>query len=154
MTEPATRQFILRLMTTAPAAYLATIGRNGAPEIRAMLNLRNRQQYPGLVELYAAHADDLLVHLTTNSSSAKMDQIRANPAAGLYFCDPASFQGVMLGGPLRIVTDPALKRRIWQDGWEQYYPGGPDDPDYTILSLHPTVAKGWHSGGRFELSVP
>jgi general stress protein 26 len=154
MTEPAKRQFVLQLITTAPATYLATIGPDGGPEIRAMLNLRNRQQYPGLVELYAAHADDLLVYLTTNTSSAKLDQIRANPAAALYFCDPASFHGVMLAGPLRIVTDAPLKRRIWQDGWQQYYPGGPDDPDYTILSLHSTVAKGWHGGGRFELSVP
>jgi len=59
----------------------------------------------------------------------------------------------MLGGEVQVVTDARLKRNIWQDGWECYYPGGPDDPDYAILRLAPKVAKGWHGEGAFGFNL-
>ena len=48
----------------------------------------------------------------------------------MYFCDPDQIIGFMLGGEIEIVTDPQLKRRIWQDGWTMYYPNGPEGPEY------------------------
>jgi len=42
---------------------------------------------------------------------------------------------------------------IGQDGWEMYWPGGVDDPEYTILRLLPAFAKGWHKGSAFEFKL-
>ena len=153
MDEQEARRFALGLMETSEAAFLTTIDADGFPQTRAMLNLRNRQQYPALVEMFAPHQDDLLVYFTTNTSSAKVEQIRSNPAVSAYYCNPTKFHGLMLGGVIQVITDSQLKDEIWQDGWEMYCPAGPQDPDHTILSLAPMVAKGWHGEGRFEFKV-
>jgi general stress protein 26 len=153
MKEQEARQFALRLMETSEAAYLSTVDGDGCPHIRAMLNLRNKRQYPGLADLFAAHQADLLVYFTTNTSSAKMEQLRANPAVAVYYCDPARFHGLMLGGTVEVTTNPQLKQDIWQDGWEEYYPSGPNDPDHTVLRLSPSIAKGWRGEVKFGFSV-
>ena len=153
MNEQEIRQFSLDLMETAEVAYVTTIGRDGFPQTRAMFNLRNKAQFPALAELFASHGQELLIYLSTNTSSTKMDEIRGNPAVSLYFCRPAENFGLMLGGTVEVVDDAALKKRIWQDGWEQYYPSGPEDPDYTVLRLSPAFAKGWNGSGRFALRL-
>lgn len=153
MTEQQARQFALELMEAAPAAYLSTVDTDGSPHTRAMLNLRNRQQYPSLIGLFAPHKDDFLVYFTTNTSSSKTEHIRANPAICVYYCNPAQFHGLMLGGVAEIVDDSRLKAAIWQEGWESFYPSGPDDPDHTVLRLAPRIAKGWHGEDRFGFSV-
>ena len=147
MDEREARQWALALMETADAAYLTTMDRHGFPQTRAMLNLRNKRQWPTLTEVFQGHEEDFLLYFSTNTSSAKMAQIRANPKVSAYFCNPAAFHGLMLAGTIELVTDQACKRRIWQDGWERYYPRGVNDPDYTLLCLLPTVAKGWHGQG-------
>ena len=147
MDKRETRQWALMLMETADAAYLTTIDGDGFPQTRAMLNLRNRRQWPALVEVFQGHESDLLLYFSTNTSSAKMTQIRANPKVSVYFCRPGEFHGLMLTGTIEIVTDRPLKRRLWQAGWERYYPHGVDDPDYTLLRLVPAVAKGWNGAG-------
>lgn len=154
MTPQQARQFALNLMETADAALLATVDGEGCPQTRAMLNLRNRKQYPKLARVFAGHEDDFLVYLTTNTSSAKVPQIRAHPAVALYYCTPAEFHGLMLGGKAEIVDDPQVRESLWQDGWEMYYPGGPNDPDHTVLRVLPSVARGWHGGGKFAFDLP
>ena len=80
-----------------------------------------------------------------------MRQILSNAKVSVYFCDPGKFHGLMLVGKIDIVTDQGLKKQIWQDGWERYYPDGADDPDYTILRLLPAYAKGWDKSAPFEI---
>ncbi|MHC4696201.1 MAG: pyridoxamine 5'-phosphate oxidase family protein [Planctomycetota bacterium] len=153
MNEQEIRQFSVDLMETAEAVYVTTIGCDGFPQTRAMFNLRNKAQFPTLSGLFAARGQELFMYLSTNTSSTKMDEIRRNPAVSLYFCRPAEFFGLMLGGTIEVVTDTALKKRIWQNGWERYYPAGPEDPDYTVLRLAPAFAKGWNRSGSFALRL-
>jgi len=153
MNEKELKQECLKLMETAAAAYLSTIDSDGFPQIRAMLNLRNKKQFPALVKLFQEYDESLLVYLTTNTTSAKMCQIMANAKVSLYFCDPGEFHGLMLAGKIEIVTDQNLKKQIWQDGWEMYYPGGADDSDYTILRLSSAFAKGWDKSAPFEIDL-
>jgi general stress protein 26 len=143
----------VELIETAPAAYLTTIGQDGYPHTRAMLNLRNRQQYPNQVHLYAAHQDDLMIYFSTNTSSIKLRQIEANPRVCVYYCHPEQFHGLALIGDIELVDDAALRKAVWNEGWERYYLGGPDDPDHTILRLYPQLATGWHKAARFEFSL-
>ena len=153
MNDQEAREFAIGLMQTAPAVYLATIDAERFPQIRALLNLMNRQQYPGLAELFAPERGDLVVYFTTNTSSEKVRQVEADPKAAAYFCHPEKFHGLMLRGVLDIISDQRLKHEIWRDGWEEFYPQGPDDPDYTMLRLAPTLAKGWHGEGCFQFRV-
>ena len=62
-------------------------------------------------------------------------------------------RSLMLAGIAEIVTDSKLKKQLWQNGWEMYWPGGVDDPEYTVLRLLPAFAKGWSKDGAFEFKL-
>ena len=143
----------VELIETAEAAYLTTIGQDGYPHTRAMLNLRNRQQYPNQVHLFTQHQDDLMVYFSTNTSSNKIRQIESNPRVCVYYCHPKQFHGLMLSGDIEIVDDSEIREALWNEGWKRYYPGGPDDPDHTVLRLDPKLATGWYRSSRFEFSL-
>ncbi|GHU82850.1 hypothetical protein FACS189415_3990 [Bacteroidia bacterium] len=40
---------------------------------------------------------------------------------------------------VEIVTDNELRQKVWQKGWEIYYPKG--DSDYTLLRFVPDKLK-------------
>ena len=119
--------------------YLTTIDKNGFPATRAMLNLRNKQEYPHLIALYALEENPLTVYLTTNTSSEKYSEIQQNAKACLYYCQEHVFHGILLQGTVEIVTDNELRQKAWLKGWEIYYPAG--DSDYTLLRFVPGTLK-------------
>jgi general stress protein 26 len=137
------------IMQRAEAAILTTIDEDGFPATRAMLNLRNRQRYPGLAKFFAGTRDILF---TTNTSSRKVAQIAKDGRACAYFCLPSEWGGVAVQGMIAAVDDPAVRRALWQDDWTAYYPKGPDDPDHTVLRLTPTAVKGYHQLSFFTLA--
>ncbi len=153
MDEKELKAACLGLMATSDVVYLAALESAGYPRIRAMLNLRNRSQYPNHVHLYDGHDDDFMVYISTNTSSRKRKDIESNPRIGLYYCRPAEFLGMSLVGDVEIVEDAKLKEAVWADGWERYFPttGRADDPDYTLLRLYPSSARGWTGSQTFEL---
>jgi len=153
MTDKEIRQAQLKLMAEAEICYLTTLSRDGYPYTRAVFNLRNKQEFPALVKIFAKHDNDFLTYFGTNTSSEKISQLKANPAVSVYCCQPKEFHGLMLSGDIEIVTDPEIKKQLWQDGWERYYPTGPTDPDYTVLRLKPRLARGWYKSGKFEFRL-
>ncbi len=153
MEEKELKQECLKLMETADAAYLSTVGGDGFPHTRVMGNLRNAEQNPGLVEFFKEHSEDLLVYLPTSASSTKVEQIKANPKVSVYFSVPSEVTGLMLAGTIEIVSDASLKKEIWQEGWEMYWPDGVDGAEFTVLRLLPEWAKGWYKEGPFEFKL-
>ena len=55
------------------------------------------------------------IYLTTNTSSMRVVQYRENT--------------------MEVLTDPASKEMIWQEGDTMYYPEGVTDPDYCVLKF-------------------
>jgi len=149
MNENEAKRLSLKLMESTWAAYLTTIDADGFPQTRAMDNLRNKKRFPKLAKVFQGHEDDFWVLFSTNTSSAKMNQLKRNPAVSVYYCKPKEFRGLMLSGLMEIVTDPDLKKAIWHDYWVKYYPKGVKDPDYTVLSLHPQKARYYHQLKKF-----
>jgi len=80
-------------------------------------------------------------------------QIRRDPRGSLYYCHPKRHRGVLLVGDLAVIDDSALRHALWNESWTMYYPGGPDDPDYTVLRLSPRRVEGWHGSGRFDFTL-
>ena len=152
MIDRELRDACLGVIETSEAMYLTCIDGEGFPKTRAMLNLRNRDQYPDHTHLYTDHQDDFLVYVGTNTSSKKRAELAANPKVALYFCRPREFKGVLLCGEIEFVLDAETKKAVWVEGWERYYreTGGPDDPDYTLLRLFPSSVSGWYQGRKFE----
>src|SRR3990172_11146103 len=144
----------IELMEIADAAYVTTIDPDGFPQTRAMFNLRRKEQFPGLAALFKDHLDDFLVYFTTNTSSPKIDHIKKNPKVSIYYCKPGEFRGLMLSGEMDIVIDRAEKEKVWQKGWEMYYPGGVHDLDHTVLRLRPAAVKYYHQLNSFHWDMP
>jgi general stress protein 26 len=142
----------ITLMETAPCIYLATINDDGYPYIRCLFNLRNKEQFPQLKAFFQKQ-DDFLTYISTNTSSKKLNQIRVNPNVSVYYCRPEEFFGLMFPGRIEIVDEISVKKALWIDGWERYYPTGVEDPDYTVLRLKPTLARGWYKSNKFEFTV-
>lgn len=149
MDEKEAKQVSVELMKTADAAYFSTIDSDGFPQTRVMANLRNKEQSPGLVEVFAQHSKDFLIYLTTCEATSKIEQIKANPKASVYYCKVNESLGLMLAGQIEIITDENLKEQLWQDWWKDYYP----DKKYTLLRLLPDFAKGWYKEGAFEFKL-
>jgi pyridoxamine 5'-phosphate oxidase len=144
MDEIESKKLSLELLEISKFAYLTTIDANGFPHTRAMFNMRNKTRYPHLIPLFRDLQEDFLILFSTNTSSDKVRHVEKNPKVAVYFTHPEKTQGVMFGGEIEIVPDPGLKRAIWREGMEKYYPSGYNDPDHTILRLHPRMAKGWN----------
>lgn len=123
------------LMKQCKVCFLSTVNGTGFPETRAMLNLRNPIHYPNLEALFVE--EGLTLYFSTNTSSDKVAQMRRNSVACVYFVDESSFVGLMLQGRVEVLNDAPTQRRIWQQGWEMYYPQGPEDPDHTVLRIRP-----------------
>jgi general stress protein 26 len=139
MNLTAKQKECLEVMENASFVELTTVDRQGFPSTRAMLNLRNRRQYPHLAALYGEEKNPLTVYLTTNTSSAKIGEIAGNAKACLYFCRPEAFHGILLQGTVEHVTDRAFRQKVWLDGWKMYYPKG--DEDYSVLRFVPDKLK-------------
>ncbi|KAA6302539.1 MAG: hypothetical protein EZS26_001371 [Candidatus Ordinivivax streblomastigis] len=129
----------LKVMESLSTVNLTTIDKSGFPSTRAMLNLRNKQAYTSLTALYELEKNPLTVYLSTNTSSEKIGEIQQNGNACLYFCNPQSFHGALLQGTIEIVTDKEFRQKVWQKGWEMYYPAG--DSDYSLLRFVPSKLK-------------
>lgn len=108
-------------------AFISSVDEEGYPNTKAMLPPRKRE---GIQTIY----------FSTNTSSMRVRQYRANPKACVYFCDRRFFRGVMLKGTVEVLEDAEIKEIIWREGDTMYYPLGVTDPDYCVLKF--TIQSG------------
>ncbi len=110
MTKEETVDKALVLVDRSEIAMLGTIGDKGSPNIRAMIKMENE----GLKKIW----------FSTNTSSEKIPQLKANPKACVYFIDLDKWMGLMLIGTMEILQDSESRQRCWREGFEKYYPQG------------------------------
>ena len=124
-----TWQELKNMVEKASAAYIAAVAEDGFPSIKAV---------------FAAKGSDGMktFWFSTNLSAQRTQLFIKNPKACVYFCDPERFLALSMKGNIRVRTDREARERIWEDGDEQYYTEGIDDPDYCVLEFSPV-------GGRF-----
>ena len=101
---------------------ISSVDEDGFPNTKAMLPPRKRE---GIKSFW----------FTTNTSSLRVSQYKANPKACLYFFDKRFFRGVMLIGLMEVLEDKKSKELIWQEGDTLYYSKGVTDPDYCVLKF-------------------
>lgn len=105
---------------------VCSVDENGCPNAKAMF----KTEHEGLKTFL----------FSTNTSSQRVQQFTHNENACLYFLGRSQINGLMLTGKMEVCSDRELRARLWEDGNEQYYPLGIDDPDYTVLRF--TAEKG------------
>ena len=148
----------VKIIQSSECAQIATFGKDeteGFPEIRALLNLANPKKYPKLKDkAITVDGDTLTIYFTTNTSSRKIRQLRANNKACLYFVLPKKFKGVSAIGTIEEVTDQSVKEDFWQTGWYIYYHKGAKDPDYTLLKFTTKYLHCWGGGKVHDFGEP
>ena len=120
-------QTIGNLIDKQGVSFIASVDDECFPNMKAMLPPRKRE---GIKEFW----------FSTNTSSMRVAQYKANKNACIYFYDKRFFRGVMLIGEMEVLEDAAAKEMIWQDGDTKYYDRGVTDPDYCVLKF--TARKG------------
>jgi general stress protein 26 len=103
-------------------SIVGSVDENGFPNVKAVLEPRKRD---GIKTFW----------FSTNTSSMRVAQFRADPKASLYFFDRDAFRGVMLLGRMEVCEDAATKEMIWRDGDTLYYRQGVTDADYCVLKF-------------------
>lgn len=111
---------IRKLRESAQVAYVGSVNGEGFPQIKGMLVLEH--------ESMKTH------YFSTNTSSRRVAQFRANPKACVYYCDDTKdkYKGALFTGTIEVCTDRATKEFLWREGFEMYYPKGIDDEDYCV----------------------
>jgi general stress protein 26 len=116
----------LQLIERSEICLLGTNGGDGFPNIKAVMN--------------AKHEGMNKIWFSTNTSSRRVQQLKKDNRACVYYVDDKDFKGLMLTGTMQILQDLKSRQMLWEDGNEKYYPLGVEDPDYTVLCF--TADKG------------
>lgn len=113
---------VLEFVAEQKVSFIASVDEAGFPLMKAMLPPRKIE---GGRKYY----------FTTNTSSKRVAQYRANPKASIYFYQKGRFKytGVLLKGTMEVLEDDETKREIWRTGDTMFYRKGVTDPDYCVL---------------------
>lgn len=129
----------LDLIKRSFVGMLGTIDENGTPYIKAMIKTA---------------ADGLKVFwFCSNTSSKRVEQIKNNHKACLYFLDENSFEGLLLTGNVDISYDDNKRREFWQDEMVKYYPLGCNDPDYVLIKFTANYGNYYHGIKNYDFIV-
>lgn len=88
------------------------------------------------------------VWIMTAADSEKVADFRLNPKAGLS----CSFYGDSVG-TVEIITDDETRKRMWQEYFINYFPGGPADPNYVLIRFTGKEATIWINREFAHISI-
>jgi general stress protein 26 len=125
-------QIVDEVIKNQKISFISSIDAEGFPDVKAMLFPRKKE---GLKYFY----------YMTNTSSLHVASYKKNPKASIYFCDPRSFQGVVLKGTMEVFEDQASKEMVWQEGDTMYYPLGVTDPDFCVIKFTASKGRYYHN---------
>jgi general stress protein 26 len=129
----------LELVGESKIAMLGTNGEGGFPNIKAMLNLKHE----GIGTFW----------FSTHTSSKRVQQLKQDNRACIYFVDENEFEGLMLVGVVDILQDIEARKMLWNDGYEIYYPLGVEDPDYSVLRFTDRQGNFYHGLDNITFDV-
>ena len=119
----------------------------------ASLGFLDADGTPAVRRVFCAWHKGIGRHLiSTNTSSGHVAALRRDGRACLYFSDDVTFEGVCLTGRAVPTRDESLRKLLWNDGDEKYYPLGVDDPDYCIIEFTADRADFYRYDGKGTLS--
>jgi len=132
MSQPVdTREHLHELLESFDTAMVITIAADGSMHARPM----------AVAEL-SAGGD---AYFVTNIDSAKVAEIRANPAVTLSFQSPRQF--ACITGHATVEHDQALVDRLWQEMWKLWFPDGPTDPSIAMIKFEAQRGEFWDNAG-------
>ncbi len=118
-----TKEKIFKFIKMRNVAIISSIDENGFPNTKAMLAPRK--------------IDGNDFYFSTNTSSMRVSQYKANEKASIYFYRKGlfSYTGVMLIGTMEVLNDQNIKNELWHMGDTMFYKKGKTDPDFCVLKF-------------------
>lgn len=111
------------VMKAAKNCFLITLDESGHPTARIM-------------DPFDPEAD-MKIWMGTNKNTRKVEQIKNDTRATLAYYDAEGMGYVTLIGKARLVTDPMLKEKWWNEEWNAFYPGGKESEVYCLIEFMP-----------------
>mgnify|MGYP002777006013 FL=1 len=87
--------------------------------------------------------DDSTLYFFSAASSAKNQQIAADPGVQIYLANQNVSEYLSIYGRATASRDRALIDKYWHEDVKIWFQGGKDDPDLTIISLQPEAIHYW-----------
>lgn len=78
-----------------------------------------------------------------SAASDKVAQVKADPRVNLAYASPALNSYVSISGHARVRRDRRRIRALWTAAQRVYFPGGPEDPDLTLIHVQVQTAEYW-----------
>ena len=79
----------------------------------------------------------------SGANSTHNQQLGEDSRAHLIFSNPSKVEYVTVFGEVTISTDPPRIEKLWSKMVEAWFPGGPTDPNVTLLCVRPIFAHYW-----------
>jgi general stress protein 26 len=130
------QQKLVDLMNDMSVGMMTTYGASGPRSIPMA-----RQEVEPSAELWFITARD----------TEHVDDIRTNPQVSVTFSARDSW--VALVGRASVVDDRAKLEELWNTFAEAWLPGGPEDPDATLLKVDVQRAEYWDTPGSKVASL-
>jgi general stress protein 26 len=93
-----------------------------------------------------AQSDGADFWFATDSSTAKLDELEADPNVNLAYYNLKSREYVSVSGEARVVTDRAKVRELWRPDWKAWFDddapdaGTPEDPRIVLIGVNASSA--------------
>jgi general stress protein 26 len=117
------------LIEGIPVAMVTTIADDGQLGSRPML--LERQETDGSLTF--------LTHL----SSQKVHEVARDSRVNVAFVADKGDRYVSVSGVAEVTHDPARMHTLWKASYRAWFPGGPDDPDSAIFTVHIERIEYW-----------
>lgn len=102
----------------------------------------NPEGYPRPVPMAKGDTEGWdIIWMATGTDSVKVAEFSRNPKAGLSYEKDGS--GVSLRGTVEIIHDDEIRKEKWQGWYINHFPGGPEDPNYTLIKFAACEATIW-----------
>ena len=137
MTETQGREAIPQiaaLLKEIDICLFATRGEGGELHARPMSN--NRQVEWDGDSFFFAPSDGRLVA-----------ELAREPAAVTAYRAEEGYTFVSVSGSAQIETDGTLKKKLWLDDLDQWFPNGPEDPNVSLIRLRAEHVDWWGEQG-------
>ena len=130
MSEPGARDRLAELMKDMPIAMMTTLGGEGLRSVPMA-----RQEVELSAQMWFISARD----------TAHIRAIMDDPRVGLTFASRDAW--VAVTGSAYVVDDRDKLSELWNSFAEAWLPGGPDDPNATLLRVDLEHGEYWDTPG-------
>jgi general stress protein 26 len=125
------------LVKDIPFAMFTTVTADGTLRSRPMV--AHAEAYDGMLWFF------------TRTTSPVASEIEGNPHVNVAYVSAPEDRFVSAAGRATIVRDHAAAKRLWTGAFSKWFPGGPEDPELSLIKIELTRTEFWDAkAGRMQ----